>query len=48
MMGIAEFHFIHKDNVKEEVLTFRSYDEMVETLREKLNAPRENKQSKDD
>lgn len=40
MMGIAEFHFVDKDNIKQEVLTFTSYDNMIETLTEKLKAPR--------
>lgn len=48
MMGIAEFHFRDKNNVKQEVLTFRSYNEMIETLTEKLKDPRSNKRSKDD
>lgn len=48
MMGIAEFHLVDKDNIKQEVLTFTSYNEMIETLTEKLKAPRQNERSKDD
>uniref|UniRef100_UPI001968B1A4 hypothetical protein n=1 Tax=Helicobacter pylori TaxID=210 RepID=UPI001968B1A4 len=36
MMGHVEFHFIDKENVKKEVLCFRSYKEMIETLTNKL------------
>lgn len=36
MMGHVEFHFIDKENVKKEVLCFRSYNEMRETLTKKL------------
>lgn len=36
MMGHVEFHFIDKENVKKEVLSFRSYNEMIETLTNKL------------
>lgn len=36
MMGIVEFHFVDKENVKQEALTFSSYDEMIETLTNKL------------
>lgn len=48
MMGVAEFHLVDKDNVKQEVLTFVSYNHMIETLTEKLKEPRQNKRSEDD
>ena len=32
MIGHVEFHFIDKENVKKEVLCFRGYNEMIETL----------------
>lgn len=36
MMGHVEFHFVNKENVKKEVLCFRSYNEMIKTLTNKL------------
>lgn len=36
MMGHVEFHFIDKNNVKQEALCFSSYNEMIETLTNKL------------
>lgn len=36
MMGHVEFYFIDKENIKQEVLCFRSYNEMIETLTNKL------------
>ena len=36
LMGHVEFHFVDFDNVKQEVLCFRSYNEMIATLKEKL------------
>ncbi|PDW14107.1 hypothetical protein BB387_01285 [Helicobacter pylori] len=36
MMGVVEFHFIDKEKVKQEVLSFRSYNEMIQTLTEKI------------
>ncbi|WQU69761.1 hypothetical protein KVD73_00995 [Helicobacter pylori] len=36
MMGIAEFHFYDAKNVKQEILTFSGYDNMIATLTEKL------------
>lgn len=38
MMGIAEFHFYDANNKKKEVLTFTSYEEMINTLTEKIKA----------
>ncbi|GAA8493626.1 hypothetical protein KKKH51_04110 [Helicobacter pylori] len=38
MMGIVEFHFYDSDNEKKEVLTFTSYEEMINTLTEKIKA----------
>lgn len=32
MMGVAEFHFLDANKEKKEVLTFRSYNDMIETL----------------
>lgn len=43
MMGIVEFHLVDKDNIKQEVLTFRSYNQMIETLTNKLKETRQNK-----
>ncbi|WP_120900639.1 hypothetical protein [Helicobacter pylori] len=50
MMGIVEFHFIDKENVKKEVLTFTSYNQMIETLKQKIREAREKKikDNKDD
>lgn len=36
MMGHVEFYFIDSNNIKQEVLYFRSYNEMIETLTNKL------------
>ncbi|WQW38606.1 hypothetical protein KVM50_02995 [Helicobacter pylori] len=36
IMGVVEFHFLDKENVKQEALTFRSYNDMIETLTEKI------------
>ena len=38
MMGIVEFHFYNAEYIKKEVLTFTSYEEMVNTLTEKIAA----------
>lgn len=43
MMGVVGFHLVDKNNVKQEVLTFSSYNEMIETLTNKLKEPRQNK-----
>ena len=36
MMGIVEFNFYDENYEKKEVLTFTSYQQMVETLTEKI------------
>lgn len=36
MMGHVEFHFVDKGNIKQEALCFRGYNEMIETLTNKL------------
>ncbi len=36
MMSIVEFHFYDANYEKKEVLTFTSYDEMINTLTEKI------------
>ena len=36
MMSIVEFHFYDANNNKKEVLTFASYEEMINTLTQKL------------
>lgn len=36
MMEHVEFHFIDKNNVEQEVLCFSSYNEMIETLINKM------------
>ncbi|GAA7941868.1 hypothetical protein HpBT072_03950 [Helicobacter pylori] len=38
MMSIVEFHFYDDNYDKKEVLTFTSYEEMVNTLTEKIKA----------
>ncbi|MGL2467706.1 hypothetical protein ACOWNJ_05580 [Helicobacter pylori] len=41
MMGVAEFHFLDANQDKKEALTFRSYNEMIETLTEKIKEANE-------
>ena len=36
MMGIVEFHFYGENHEKKEILTFTSYEQMINTLTEKL------------
>ncbi|WQS69722.1 hypothetical protein KVC68_04865 [Helicobacter pylori] len=36
MMGIVEFHFYDDNYEKKEILTFTSYQQMIDTLTEKL------------
>lgn len=38
MIGIVEFHFYDANYNKKEVLTFTSYEEMINTLTEKIKA----------
>jgi len=38
MMGIVEFHFYDAQYNKKEVLTFTSYEEMINALGEKIEA----------
>lgn len=38
MMGIVEFHFYDDNYDKKEVLTFKSYEEIVNTLTEKIKS----------
>ncbi|GAA8847433.1 hypothetical protein HpRN173_04180 [Helicobacter pylori] len=38
MMSIVEFHFYDAHHKKKEVLTFTSYEEMINTLTEKIKA----------
>ncbi len=46
MMGVAEFHFLDANKDKKEALTFRSYNEMIETLTKLIKECE--RQSKDD
>ena len=46
MMGVVEFHFRDKENVKKEALTFSSYNEMIEVLTKLIEKCE--KRSKDD
>lgn len=41
MMGHVEFHLVDKKNVKQEVLGFRSYNQMIETLTKLLKGSEE-------
>ncbi len=41
MMGIVEFHFYDHQYEKKEILTFSSYQQMIDTLTEKLKEANE-------
>ncbi|WQU14672.1 hypothetical protein KVE25_00300 [Helicobacter pylori] len=43
MMGIVEFHFYDDNHEKKEILTFSSYQQMIDTMKEKLKETKGNK-----
>ncbi|RVY22420.1 hypothetical protein [Helicobacter pylori] len=47
MMGIVEFHFYDDNYEKKEILTFNSYQQMIDTLTEKLKQANTNQFQRD-